>query len=66
MISTPLQPQYKTRFNVRPVKHAYFVREDDKNGLVRVMHYVCTQWGGIRNLILPDSSILSYAVRCLM
>lgn len=59
MIPTPLQPQYKTRINVRPVKHAYFVRDDDKDALVRVMEYACTQWGGIRNLIVPVSADLS-------
>lgn len=61
MISTPLQPQYKTRINVRPVKHAYFVREDDVENLTRVMRYVCTQWGGIGNLIIPVRSDLSIA-----
>jgi hypothetical protein len=59
MISTPLQPQYKTRINVRPVKHAYFVRDNDKDALVRVMEYACTQWGGIRNLIIPVRADLS-------
>jgi hypothetical protein len=53
MISTALQPQYKTRINVRPVKHAYFVLEDDMENLIRVLRYVCTQWGGIENLIIP-------------
>lgn len=61
MISTPLQLQYKTRINVRPVKHAYFVREDDQENLIRVMRYVCTQWGGIENLIIPVRPDLTIA-----
>jgi hypothetical protein len=61
MISTPLQPQYKTRINVRPVKHAYFVLEDDMENLIRVMRYVCTQWGGIENLIIPVKPDLTIA-----
>jgi hypothetical protein len=53
MLITPLQPQYKVRINVRPVKHAYFVYEDDVDSLTRVLRFVCTQWGGIRSLIIP-------------
>jgi hypothetical protein len=61
MISTPLQSQYKTRINVRPVKHAYFVREDDMENLIHILRYVCTQWGGLRNLIIPLKPDLTIA-----
>jgi len=61
MIETPLLPRYKTRINVRPVKHAYLVREDDTETLTRIMRYVCTQWGGIGNLIIPVRPDLSIA-----
>jgi hypothetical protein len=53
MLITPLQPQYKVRINIRPVKHAYFVYEDDVDSLTSVLRFVCTQWGGIRSLIIP-------------
>src|ERR1044072_1061235 len=53
MLITPLQPQYKVRINVRPVKHAYFGYEDHVDSTPRVLRFVCTQWGGIRSLIIP-------------
>lgn len=53
MLITPLQPQYKVRINIRPVKHAYFIYEDDADSLTRILRFVCTQWGGIRSLIIP-------------
>ena len=53
MIRSPLHPTYKFRTNVRPVKHAYLIRENDQSALTRVMRLCCTQWGGIRNLIIP-------------
>lgn len=53
MIRSPLRPTYKFRTNIRPVKHAYLIREDDQSALTRVMRLCCTQWGGIRNLIIP-------------
>jgi hypothetical protein len=53
MIPTPLQPYYKMRVNVRPIKHAYFVREDDIDTIESVIRICCTQWGGLRNLIIP-------------
>ncbi len=53
MIRSPLRPSYKFRTNIRPVKHAYLIREDDQSALARVIRLCCTQWGGIRNLIIP-------------
>lgn len=53
MLITPLPPQSKIRINIRPVKHAYFVYDDDIESLTRVLRLVCTQWGGIRSLIIP-------------
>jgi hypothetical protein len=62
MLSSPLDSQYKLQFNIRPVKLAFFVLENDKTSLERVLRIVCTQWGGIRNLVISvcgDGSILS-------
>jgi hypothetical protein len=53
MLTTPLRPYYKLRVNVRPIKHAFFIRDDDFETLNKVIRSVCTQWGGIRNLIIP-------------
>lgn len=53
MLTTSLHPYYKLRVNVRPIKHAYFIRDDDFETLNKVIRSVCTQWGGIRNLIIP-------------
>jgi hypothetical protein len=53
MLTTPLHPYYKLRVNVRPIKHAYFIREEDFETLNKVVRSACTQWGGIRNLIIP-------------
>jgi hypothetical protein len=39
--------------NVRPIKYAYFIREDDHDALSRVIQNACTQWGGIRSLLIP-------------
>jgi len=43
----------KVSLNTRPVRMAYFVAEDDEEGLRRAVQLCCTQWGGIRNLIIP-------------
>ena len=43
----------KLALNVRPLRLAYFVLEDDRQAFERVVRYTCTQWGGIRNLIIP-------------
>ncbi|MDA0245297.1 MAG: hypothetical protein OT477_17920 [Chloroflexi bacterium] len=56
-----LQQPYKFQVNLRPVKHAYFIRSDDWNALEEVVQLSCTQWGGIQNLIIPvnpDKSIV--------
>lgn len=37
----------------RPLRHAYFVVEDDIERFIDVASYCCTQWGGINNLIIP-------------
>ncbi len=39
--------------NVRPVRHAYFIAEDDLTRFSELARYCCTQWGGINNLIIP-------------
>lgn len=39
--------------NVRPVRHAYFIVEDDLAQFIEVASFCCTQWGGINNLIIP-------------
>lgn len=61
MITTPMQTAYRFRANIRPIKYAYFVRDDDWSALTRVMRLVCTQWGGIRSLIIPVTSDLTIA-----
>jgi hypothetical protein len=43
----------KLRVNYRPLKVAYFIPEKDAASLKRVMLLCCTQWGGIRNFIIP-------------
>jgi hypothetical protein len=50
---TPLRPHYKFRANVRPIKYAYFIPEDDYGVLGRVIQNACTQWGGVRSLLIP-------------
>lgn len=61
MIENNLRDRYKLRINVRPVKHAYFILEDDWTTLADVIQLTGTQWGGIRNLILPVKANLSMA-----
>jgi hypothetical protein len=39
--------------NIRPVRHVYFVDENDLERFVEVASYCSTQWGGINNLIIP-------------
>ncbi len=39
--------------NVRPVRHAYLIAEDDLSRFSELAIYCCTQWGGINNLIIP-------------
>jgi hypothetical protein len=61
MIATPMQTSYRFKTNIRPIKYAYFVRDDGWDGLTRVIRFVCTQWGGIRSLIIPVRSDLTMA-----
>lgn len=68
MPSTPLRPYYKFRTNVRPIKYAYFIPDDDYGVLNRVIQNTCTQWGGVRSLLIPvrpDITIDSLYVRLL-
>jgi hypothetical protein len=53
MIRTPLDSTYKLHINIRPIKVAYFLFADDEISLARIIRLTCTQWGGIRNLIIP-------------
>lgn len=60
MIQSPLDNTYKLHFNIRPIKVAYFLLNDDEVSLARIMRLACTQWGGIRNLIIPlDKSFVA-------
>jgi len=61
MIENNLHDRYKLRINIRPIKHAYFIRDDDWTALKDVIQLTGTQWGGIRSLILPVRSDLSMA-----
>ena len=59
-ISAPITTQQEIYINIRPVKSVYFFREGDENSLLRILRFVCTQWGGIRHLLVPveeDGSI---------
>jgi hypothetical protein len=53
MLSSPLQKYYRIARNVRPVRYAYFVADDDFDNLDRIMRFSCTQWGGIRSILIP-------------
>jgi hypothetical protein len=50
---------HKLRANIRPVKIAYFVKQDEPTALANVLQLICTQWGGIRHLIIPIDDSLS-------
>src|SRR5689334_22397205 len=43
----------KLAFNVRPLKFAYFFYEDDFASFDHVVGYLSTQWGGLRNILVP-------------
>lgn len=43
----------KVALNVRPLRFAYFIIEDDREAFERVVRIICTQWGGLRNFIIP-------------
>lgn len=36
--------------NVRPMRHVYFIAENDLARFTDVASFCCTQWGGINNL----------------
>jgi hypothetical protein len=56
VIQDNLKSEYKMRRNLRPVKFAYFIRDSDATGLRKAILLSGTQWGGIRNLIIPVDS----------
>ena len=33
--------------NVRPLRHIYFIAEDDMASFIEVAAFCCTQWGGM-------------------
>lgn len=59
IVETPLQQQYRVRMNVRPIKYACFVREDDTENVARAIRLLCTQWGGMYSLLIPVRSDLT-------
>ena len=61
MITSALHDRYKFRINVRPVKYAYFLHDNDWATLKDIIQLSCTQWGGIRSLIVPVKADLSIA-----
>lgn len=52
MRQAPLTNPYKLSVNVRPVKVAYFVANNIAQMLENLVPLICTQWGGIRHLII--------------
>lgn len=61
MIERKIAGQYNVEFNIRPPKLVYFIRHDDVETLKRVFSLACTQWGGIRHLVVPVASDVSMA-----
>lgn len=53
MIRDTLRDSYKTRFNVRPIKHVLVIGDRSERQLKRAILDCCTMWGGISTLILP-------------
>jgi hypothetical protein len=53
MIEKSLNPSYKLRANIRPFRIAYFIPSGDGPALEKLIHLVCTQWGGKNHLIIP-------------
>jgi hypothetical protein len=37
----------------RPLRHVYFIADDDLTQYINVASFCCSQWGGINNLIVP-------------
>ena len=58
MIYTPIKNPYTLSLNIRPIKIAYFLYEKDEEKLAHIIRLICTQWGGIFNLIIPISQNL--------
>lgn len=53
----------KLATNLRPVKLAYLIEDGDTEALRHVMECACTDWGGMRNFIIPigkDGGIQKY------
>ncbi|HQU47225.1 MAG TPA: hypothetical protein PK867_30760, partial [Pirellulales bacterium] len=46
----------KLRTNIRPVKTAYLVEENDAATLLHLLRLAVTDWGGIYNYLLPVRS----------
>jgi len=59
MITSPLEESYKTRFNVRPVRHALIVQRGSVGQLRRAFLDCCSTWGGISTPIIPVERNLS-------
>jgi hypothetical protein len=53
ILVNPMKDNYEIRINIRPIKYAYFLREDDTPNLIRIIQIICTQWGGIRSILVP-------------
>lgn len=43
--------------NVRPLKFAYFIDDDDLDRFIGAVRFCCSQWGGIRNFIVPVKTV---------
>jgi hypothetical protein len=46
----------KIRTNLRPLKLAYLIEDGDFDALRHVIEFACTDWGGMRNFIVPIRS----------
>ncbi len=68
MVPTALDDAYKLKVNLRPAKFAYFFHEEDADALTQILRFVCTQWGGLRTILVPvqrDGSIHSFFAHLL-
>ncbi len=52
MHRTPLGEQ-RLAINLRPLQVAYFLRDDDEEGLSRAIQLATARWGGLYHLLLP-------------
>jgi hypothetical protein len=48
-----LEIRTKIRPNIRPLRVAYFLPSDSADAARRAILLCCTQWGGIRNVLVP-------------